>query len=166
MSGFAYAVWLVPCEEQREPLQQIIDSLAAEFKTPTFVPHATLCSGVWKNSESELIKQVRKLPVEFPLELQSAGIDWTEHWSTYFVLRLGGKTDLFKKSAAQLPGSHAPKIGPHLSLLYGFNASRVDRNALRATLNVPPAVCFNSLMLVRPETGRWEDVDFWEELGL
>ena len=164
MKPFSYAVWLVPCAEQCDELQQTIDSLAIRFDTPSFMPHTTLCSGFWKGSETELIEQINQLQPKLPIELAANDIDWTDHWSTFFFLKLAGAEDLSKQAEKLIEDSHLPKVGPHLSLLYGTKNISMDRNAIRAALNVPPAITFDALTLARPQTGRWQDVKFWEIL--
>jgi len=161
MKPFSYAVWLVPCAEQRDELQKTIDSLATRFGTPSFEPHATLCSGVWKGSEKELIEQINQLQPKLPIELAANDIDWTDHWSTFFFLKLAGAEDLSKQAEKLIEDSHLPKVGPHLSLLYGTKNISMDRNAIRAALNVPPAITFDALALVCPETGKWHDFESW-----
>jgi hypothetical protein len=162
MKPFAYAVWLMPCAAQRDALRQTIDSLAARFGTPPFVPHVTLCSGVWNGPEAELIRRVDRLSAGLPIELSVEKIDWTDHWSTFFFLQLRCETDLFERAADSIKGSHGPDIGPHVSLLYGTDGTTIDRNALRAALDVPPVIAFDGLALVRPKTGRWQDVEAWK----
>lgn len=148
-------------------LEELIRQLAERFGTPLFAPHATLCSGVWKKSEAELIEAVEKVGRSLRESRQSmkgGGIGWTDCWSNFFFLQLRGADDLFARVAEQIEGSNAPAVGPHLSLLYSFGDRLIDREALRAKLagRLPKIICFDSLALVRPSTGRWEDVDSWE----
>ena len=161
-----YSIWLVPCEEQRGMLQDVIDRLAGKFGTPAFMPHATLCSGEWNRSEAELAEAVERLAAELPVELGVDGIDWTDRWLTFFFLRLCGADRFFEKAAAVVEGFHLPAVGPHLSLMYSFGDKDVDRNAERAALDVPPAVLFNRLALVSPGAGCWQDVPDWNILHM
>jgi hypothetical protein len=167
MDPFRYSIWLVPCAEQREALQRTINGLSARFGTPPFMPHATLCSGVWNKSEAELFAAVEKVGRslrESRLSMKVDGIDWTDHWATFFFVRLTGADDLFSRAAERVEGSHPPEIGPHLSLMYSFGDKQIDRDALCAELegSLPDVIRFDSLVLVRPATGRWEDVERWE----
>ena len=164
MREFPYAVWLMPCAEQREALQEIIGRLAFQFGTPSFAPHTTLCSGVWKKNEAELIEAVRGRLGQPSLPIKTNGIGWTEHWSTFFFLRLNGAPDLFAQVASQIVGSHPPAIGPHLSLLYGLGDKPIDREALRDELagTLSETIYFDSLALVRPSSGRWENIEAWQ----
>lgn len=92
------------------------------------------------------------------------GIDWTDHWATFFFLRLACTDDLFSRAAERVEGSHPPEIGPHLSLMYSFGEKTIDRAALCAELEgrLPEVIRFDSLALVHPATDRWEDVERWE----
>jgi putative hydrolase of the HAD superfamily len=159
-----YSIWLMPCVEQRAMLEETIRRLANRFDTPPFAPHATLCSGVWKKSQAELMDAVGRLQSALSVELSSGGIDWTDHWSTFFFVRLTGAEDLFAFAAEQLNGSHPPSVGPHLSLLYSFGGQSIDRETLRSELagSLPETIRFDSLAMVRPLTGRWEDVAGWQ----
>lgn len=167
MNPFRYSIWLMPCAEQREELQQTINGLSARFATPSFMPHVTLCSRVWNKSEAALfaaVETVGRSLRESRLSLKEDGIGWTDHWATFFFLRLTGADDLFSQAAERVEGSHPPEIGPHLSLMYSFGDKQISRDALRAELegSLPELIRFDSLVLVRPATGRWEDVERWE----
>jgi hypothetical protein len=96
-----------------------------------------------------------------PVEYQTAGIDWTDHWSTFFFLRLKANTECFSLPA----GSHRPEVGPHISLLYRFQPG-LERETLREELatQMPLTVRFDRLALVCPVTGRWKDVEGWKTL--
>lgn len=184
MNPFRYAIWLMPCAEQRDALLSVIDKLAARFGTPLFAPHATLRSGVWKKSEAELIEAVEKAgrsrrehrgqfstfaeasadEGELSLLMKTNGIDWIDQWFGFFFVRLKGGGEFFAQATKMVEGSHPPEIGHHVSLLYSFGDKHIDREALRAELagSLPEIIRFDSLALVRPTTGRWEDVSGWE----
>jgi hypothetical protein len=166
MNPFLYSIWLMPCAVQRAALEEAVRRLAVRFGTPLFAPHATLCSGVWNGPEAELAAAVNRLSSELPVELAADGIGWTDCWSAFFFLRLRGGDDLFVRSAEQVAGSHPPAAGPHVSLLYNPGRAAMDREAMRGGLEgtLPERVRFDSLVLVRPATGRWEDVGSWEFL--
>lgn len=153
MSSFRYAFWLLPCAEDGEVLRTVIRSLAARCAAPEFSPHATLCSGVWKSGEAELVAAGSRLARPLPVVMQADGVGWTERWSTFFFMRLSGANDLFERAAVE--GAHVPAVGPHVSLLYGLGESAVERSAL------PPEIRFDSLALVRPGSDRWDDVKHW-----
>ncbi|MGE4488858.1 MAG: hypothetical protein AB7E95_04845 [Kiritimatiellales bacterium] len=172
MSSFRYSIWLAPCAEQREILQRTIDLLSSRFGTPSFEPHATLCSGVWNNTEADLADVVDKVGRdlrarrELSLSVSSDGIDWIERWFGFFFLRLRCESDCFERAGRMVKGSHSPEIGPHVSLLYSFGDKMIDRKTLRAELaeTLPDVIRFDSLALVRPSTGGWEDIADWETL--
>jgi len=167
MKPFAYSIWLMPCAEQRTELEQIIRKLSIRYCTPLFIPHITLCSGAWSKDEEDLRDAFERLAAQTaPVELAVRGIDWTDHWVSFFFLRLRGAEDFFQRAACGIAGAHLSEIGPHLSLLYRFNPERFDREALRQELvkRLPPCIRFDSVALVRPSTGLWEDVDQWKIL--
>jgi hypothetical protein len=154
----------MPCAKDREELGRIIDSLAARFETPPFTPHATFCSGVWRREASCLTALVARLAAELPITMGVEEVDWTDHWATFFFLRLSGAEDLFSRVSGLVEGSHPPPVGSHLSLLYGPGASCIDRASLRQELVdcLPATIRFDRLAMVRPATGRWADVKSWE----
>ncbi|MBC8206735.1 MAG: hypothetical protein ISR85_01130 [Kiritimatiellales bacterium] len=167
MKPFAYSIWLMPCAEQRAELAALIQALSNRYATPAFAPHTTFCSGTWNLDEQDLRDAFGRLAVQTaPVELTVRGIDWADHWAFFFFLRLAGGEAVFKRAPSRIEGAHLSSIGPHLSLLYGLGAAGIDRDALRQELAVrlPPRIRFNSLTLVRPSTGRWEDVGSWENL--
>jgi len=167
MKPFPYSIWLVPCAEQRVELARMIGSLAARFGTIPFAPHATLCSGTWGQGLPALIETVDRMAAQFSSQrLNVEGMSWSDRWFGFFFLRLRCEMNLFARACGLVEGSHSPDIGPHVSLLYRFNAEGVDRNALREGLMgvIPSVIRFDALELVRPSTGRWEDVAGWESL--
>ena len=165
MKPFVYSIWLMPCAEQQTELEQMIRELSVRYRAPLFIPHTTLCSGVWSKDEENLRDAFQRLAAQTaPVELDVCGIDWTDHWASFFFLRLGGAEDFFQRAVCGIEGAHLSAVGPHLSLLYGLDPMSIDRDALRQELAgwLPPRIRFDSLALVRPSTGRWEDVDQWE----
>jgi hypothetical protein len=164
VKGFFYAIWLMPCAEQRGALERIVRSLSSRFRVPSFAPHATLCSGVWTQSEASLLETVERLPMHWPVDLSIAGIDWVEAWFGFFFIRLRCESGLFIQAAECVEGAHPPGIGPHVSLLYGFGDQRIDREALRAEWigSLPPILRFDALALVCPAANRWEDIAGWK----
>ena len=167
MKPFAYSIWLMPCAEQRGEMAELIQALSGRYATPVFTPHTTLCSGAWNLDEQDLRNAFERLAVQTAsVELAVRGIDWTDHWASFFFLRLAGGEALFERAASCIDGAHLPSVGPHLSLLYGLELADIDRDVLRAELAVrlPPRIRFDLLALVRPSTGRWEDVGNWETL--
>lgn len=167
MKPLAYSIWLMPCAEQRTELEQIIRELSVRCRAPLFIPHTTLCSGIWSKSEEDLRDAFERLAAQTaPVELDVRGIDWTDHWNSFFFLRLRGAEDLFQRAASCIERSHLSEVGSHLSLLYRFNPEGLDREALRQELvgRLPPCIRFDSVALVRPLTGLWEDVDQWKIL--
>jgi len=150
MKPFPYAIWLMPRAEESLVLEKAICALSARFGTPSFASHATLCSGVWNMETSRLLDTVNRLTeILTSTEVQTTGVDWSDHWSTFFFLRLC-------------------EMGPHISLMYCFDLVGLDRETLRTALaaQMLSTVRFDSLALVRPSTGRWEDVGSWEILHL
>jgi hypothetical protein len=164
MKSFPYAIWLMPCAEQRAELEMIIHELSARFGTSPFASHATLCSGVWKSGEAELLRAIEQQDRLVPVELAAGGLDWTDHWSTWFFFRLQNGGAICEQASILITGSHPPAAGPHLSLMYRFQTEGIDREALREELNnrLPRIIRFDELALVRPAAGGWEDVASWK----
>ena len=169
MKPFPYAIWLMPRAEESLVLEKAICALSARFGTPSFASHATLCSGVWNMETSRLLDTVNRLTeILTSTEVQTTGVDWSDHWSTFFFLRLCDGSGLFPAEIFLPQGSHRPEMGPHISLMYCFDLVGLDRETLRTALaaQMLSTVRFDSLALVRPSTGRWEDVGSWEILHL
>ena len=162
-AGKLYAIWLLPCLEQRDILRCVIRALAARYGILPFEPHATLCSGRWIGEDASLIAEVNRLKAVLPVTLRAEQIDWTDDWSTYFFLRLKEEGEVFDQAVASVSGAHSPAVGPHLSLLYGMGGPLVDRPMLRREVaeKLPEEIRFDFLVLVTPDSGRWEDVDRW-----
>ena len=161
-----YSIWLMPCAEQRAELTELIQALSGRYATPAFIPHTTLCSGIWSLDEQDLRNTFERLAIQTaPVELTVRGIDWTDHWASFLFLRLAGGKELFERAVSCFDGAHLSSVGSHLSLLYRLNPAGIDRAALRQELTdrMPTHIRFSSLELVCPATGRWEDVVSWEK---
>ena len=165
LDSFAYSIWLVPSAEPRTELERLTCELAERFGMPSFTPHVTLCSGMWSGSELQLVNAVECLAAQAKrIEMAIDGMDWTDCWSTFFFLRLRDAEALFELAARCIEGSHLPTVGPHMSLLYGFELTDIHRDVLQRELagRLPLSICFDSLALVLPEAGRWENVRGWK----
>ncbi len=154
----------MPCAQLREKLKSVIGELSIRFGTPSFVPHVTLCSGIWKRDERELFETVEPLAAKLPVELFVDGMDWANSWSTFFFLKLWRAQNLFKEASGMIEGAQAPAIGPHLSLMYRFKPLGIEREALSKELAdcLPSMIRFDQLALVRPAVGCWDDIASWE----
>ena len=166
VSSFPYALWLVPTDEHQRLLTEIVDSLAAKFGTPSFCPHATLCSGTWSSGLSDLKLATDALCRGLEdISLDVNGLGWTDDYFTFFYIKLSDNPHrVFNRASSSLDGAHASNVGPHISLMYSDRVVDIDRltlsNEIRPAL--PLQVSFSSVQLVVPATGNWRDIERWE----
>jgi len=164
----SYSVWLVPAHPSRDALARVISEVAQRFGTPAFTPHSTLCSGKWEGGLEALKQLVDRLSSSLrPMTFATRGIDCGDQRTTFFYLKLDNDqaVPLFTQAARSLPGSHAPEIGAHLSLMYAEPTAGIDRKALANELSdrMPQQIDFDELQLVTP-VGEDSSSDHWEPL--
>lgn len=162
--GVPYALWLIPSENYA--FQYIIDDLASQFKTPSFGAHATLCSGEWKAGLDTLQNTVDELCCSFcPVLLDVDGLGQTNSYFRFFYVALidNDQQQIFHRVTSIIGGSRIPSIGPHMSLMYSDRVNEIDRESLqkKITPDVPPQIKFESIQLILPSTGRWQDTESW-----
>src|SRR5829696_8267163 len=150
---FSYSVWLVPAHPVREALARVIGELAQRFETRAFTPHATLCSGEWNANLDDLKRKLEPLSATLrTVELTTHGPGCGDERTTFFYIRLDNEPvePLFAQAVAALPGSHAPKIGAHLSLMYAEPNAGIDREALATEIadRIPARIDFDEAQLV------------------
>ena len=155
----------MPAHPLHDMLTRVIGELGQRFGTIAFAPHVTLCSGKWTAGLDDLVGKVDRLScVLQPTTMASNGFGWGDKKTTFFYLRLDddAATPLFTQAKRALPGSHTPKIGAHLSLIYAKQTAPIDRKSLAGELadRVPKQIDFGQLQLVTPvetarESERW-----------
>jgi hypothetical protein len=164
MPTLPYAVWLIPADEHRELLGRIILELSSQFAAPLFPPHATLCSGTFTGSLSDIVDSVDRLSQGLqPVSLTVTGIDYTEAYFGFLFARLRDD-GLFAQALQVIPNSNPPPVGPHLSLLYGDKPSAARRAELNHDLEarLPTTLLFSAVQIIVPTTGNWRDIDNWQ----
>lgn len=155
----------MPAHPLHDMLTRIIGELAQRFGTIAFAPHVTLCSGTWTAGLDDLVSKVDRLSsVLQPTTMASNGLGCGDKKTTFFYIRLDDDvaSPLFTQAKRALPGSHSPKIGAHLSLIYAEPTAAIDRKSLAGELadRVPNQIDFDQLQLVTPvetasESERW-----------
>lgn len=155
----------MPAQPWRDMLTRIIGELAQRFGTIAFAPHVTLCSGKWTAGLDDLVGKVDRLSsVLQPTTMASNGLGCGDKKTTFFYVRLDDDVamPLFTQTKRALPGSHSPKIGAHLSLIYAEPTAPIDRKSLAGELadRVLKHIDFGQLQLVTPvetasDSERW-----------
>ena len=117
-----YTLWLIPENELREELEEIIARYAKKYHSPVFIPHITLYSGVLSTNEvvTEKLRNVAKNIHPFKLELGNVAFSTTYFQSVLVRVKTTAKllnTHLAIKKAFDIQEQHV--YMPHMSLVYG-----------------------------------------------
>jgi len=101
-----------------------------------------------------------------PVSLTVEGLGQTNDYFTFLYVKLANDDpqQVFNRATSVFSGGCAPKIGPHVSLMYSERLTNIDRCALQEELrsSLPPRLLFTSIQLVMPATSNWRDVASWE----
>ena len=157
--------WLIPCPEDSETLQSVIEDFAKRHDAPVFEPHLTLCYGQFSDKETPW----GNLPEIAPISLPVLGVDSTTQYTKTLFLRfprnkrlLALKESLLK----QCPKPDTHIMDPHLSLLYA-DLPLSEKQKLAKNF-IPPlsSVCFTEIRVIQhPATiTRKEDVEAFREV--
>lgn len=166
-AGRAYALWLIPADDDRQRLSDFVDELARRFNTPRFAPHATLCSGRWSADLRDLTKAMDDLSGQTsPVCCAVDGIGQTKGFFTFFYIKLiaDAPDNVFNLAIAAVEGARLPAVGPHVSLIYSDAVAEIDRSVLRNELadRLPARIVFDSMQLVMPAHDDWQAMDGWK----
>ncbi len=167
--GQAYAIWLMPAEDDAGLFSALIDELARRLGTPAFPPHATLCSGAWRGSLSDLKTKVDGIAHQCVApRVAAAGLggDDSRFHFFYLALKRDGLAHITRLAERALPSSHRPNVGPHISLIYCEDIEAVDRQKLMRELTprLPSLIAFGRLALVLPDGNDWHDIENWRSI--
>ena len=161
-----YAVWAVPALAERQRLLGVFRYLAERDDGPAFEPHVTLCSGDAAPDEP-LAERLAELAGQFAAFTAEVGdVATGDTFFTALFVRLTLPDEILVHAARTFPGSHPPRVGTHLSLLYA-DPSGVDRTLMAQTVarQLPGTLRFDGLLLEIPTTGSWRDVSRWRRLA-
>lgn len=162
-----YAVWLIPENSYKTPLQDIIDELSARYQTPRFPAHITLCSGKTAITTEKLQKTVATFGGDHPVvTVRVNGLRQSDNFFHFFTIALDTESSIFAEAKRTFPDCHLPLIGPHLSLLYSTSRAILNLESIANELTrlLPQTIHCNTLALVVPAAGSWQDVDDWQIL--
>jgi hypothetical protein len=162
-----YAVWAIPAPGERQRLLAVFRYLAERDEGPAFEPHVTLCSGD-AAPEDPLESRLMELAGDLaPFSADVGEVVKGDSFFTALFARVTMPDDLLGKSARAFPGSHRPRVGAHLSLLYADASPAIDRTVMADTVarQLPATLRFDTLLLVHPTTGSWSDVSRWRRLA-
>ncbi len=122
-----HSTWLMPTASDEAFLQSAVDTLSRQFGTPPFQAHLTLTDGV-ERSVAELAEILRHAAEGihcFPAVIENIEISDLYFRSFYARFAASGPMAELRENAMALltPGPEAAAFMPHISLLYGADAT-------------------------------------------
>ena len=155
-----FSAWLIPEERHSGQLQELINRLAQENNSPTFVPHCTLVGKIVLDSKFSFddIKT-------FCNEISSVSLNVSKLMSektlfkSLFIQLIKDKfiVDFQKKIANFFIKREPYKFDPHLSLMYKIVSAEKQKKIL-SCISLPDQINFNYISIVN--TG--QNVDEWK----
>ncbi len=162
-------LFLLPPQEVRESLQEVITSLAGQFGGISFEPHITLLARIEHPDEEYLAARAMELARSFhpfTVALGTMGKEDAYFRALYLTV---GKNDalqhLHSLAATSFNIIDTAPYRPHLSLYYG-NASEETKQEMSKTITLPERIEFpiESLFLYRTsgEAHQWLRIGEYE----
>jgi len=161
-----YSLWLVPNDNDKKKLQEIIDTLSYEYKTPGFIPHLTLLGSIPGEEEGAIISVAHALRtqlMEVPVYL--ASVESSEKYYKTIHIAVARTPALLKahQTAKSVCGHIPSEYTPHISLMYG-HLPKETRTIVqeRVAPLVPLDIILDKLHLVDTTN----DAPSWKTLGV
>jgi 2'-5' RNA ligase len=156
------AFWLMLAEPDGTIYQALIDRLAQQYDTPTFVPHVTIYLDHFNSAidVAHLTQIATKGITSFSMEVD--GILYSEQYTKTLFVQLRSHPSL-TQLYENLRSQSEYVLNPHISLIYGGMA-RSQQEALASQLVLPSgSVWFDAVsVIVAPEkTENRQDVESW-----
>jgi hypothetical protein len=184
---YQVAVWLIPAGTQQRQISEVISSLASDFSSPVFPPHATLCAGGLEKTNLDeklraLFNEVDKFADnQKELSLATYEIDHIDHrdkkdnWPHFLLLRLEKDGEertlsfltedrtrlLLAVCGEQTPTNPKKPVPMHISLMYSDGPdyqSAKNKAEKDHRPNLPEQIVFDSIQVVAPRSGDWHDI--------
>jgi len=168
MKADVYSIWLMPEAAWGREFSAIVETLAARFSAPRFVPHLTIIGGR-PFSRADLARRVAPIAAaSAPIETSILGVALgTSFFRSFYALfpAEGPLLELKRRTDLAVLGADSAEFMPHVSLLYGPVPQHPKAEAaveMRARL-ADRRVRFERIEIVRSgdevPIAEWETVD-------
>ncbi len=157
-----FSVWLIPEEKHFGQFQELINRLAQENNSPTFVPHCTLVGKIVLDPIFSFAKIKTICNETKPISLSvSKLMSEKTLFKSLFIQIIKDKFVVdFQKKIANIFIKREPyHFDPHLSLMYKI-VSDVKQKKITAGISLPDHINFDRISIVN--TG--ETVDNWDSV--
>jgi putative hydrolase of the HAD superfamily len=162
-----FALWLLPSEEDRNLIGEIIRDLAREFDALPFSPHLTLYQGITFNDD-HLAETLERLATTLqPLDLRIRAVASSDLFYRCIFIDLideGNLGDITHSLMKSLQHQEPYTLDAHVSLLYK-ELTQEARSEVLSRIQFPgKTINFNALQVVRPglQSKGWRDSTRWE----
>jgi 2'-5' RNA ligase len=143
------SLWLMPADEARARLSELIDGLARRLGTERFAPHVTLLPGL-PTLQASVVEGARALAAGLaPFSVSFSTVDGAnQHFRCLFLGVSEGRAlgEAHSRAARQFGREPDPSFDPHLSLVYG-SLDAAERGALARELSGETATSFEARRL-------------------
>jgi hypothetical protein len=160
-----YAVRAEPSAADRKRLLAVQRWLAERVGGPIFEPHVTLCSGRAAPDAPIAARLTDVAAGRAPFRTALGDASGTDDLFTALFVRVTVPTALLEVALRAFPGSHAPRVGPHVSLTHADRSSAGTVRWRNPRGRLPATVTFAHLAIVRLATGSWRNVTRWERVA-
>ncbi len=160
------AVWLVPQNEDKEYLQNIVNDLAVKYNAPKFIPHLTILGDTiielrdLKNAIDKTFLNIKPIKISLTKISQSEIYFKTlfaEFEKDYLL------TKIFSDLEKNLPEKTEYIFKPHISLLYK-NLTVKERVKLTKEINIKRGFTIDKVVINAPKNGDKDflDIEGWQ----
>jgi 2'-5' RNA ligase len=162
------SIWLVPQNEDKKYLQEIVNKLADENNSPKFTPHLTLFAGIeievdkLKNAVDEVFKEIK------PFKIKKTNISQSElFFKTVFVeFELDENLkNLFNSFSKKTDNRSIDDFKPHISLMYK-TMTKNEKLEIIKSLSIKNDFVIGSVIITAPGLNQkdFSDVSSWRNL--
>ncbi|MDH7476471.1 MAG: hypothetical protein QHH09_03295 [Microgenomates group bacterium] len=174
MKKIDISFWLIPVEEQKRKLQEIIDELADKFKSFPFIPHVTIFHFNYELNQSDL-KNIKEetdklLEKQKSFSLKVLKIDYSDIFTKTLFIQFEKNKDLillYERFLNVFKKYSLYSLNPHLSLVYKNKMKEEDKMKIIKSLKLKDKIIFDKLKIIIKSGGsitEEKDILLWKEI--
>ena len=167
-----FSIWLLPSDDGLLYLNEVVQTLAAKYSTPVFLPHLTVASPVQSElpAITSILEAYSQQYNSFSLDVVAIDTSPRRFESVVLLMKRTAILDSFRTNVWVGNSTNKDDLcvipfRPHVSLVYGELSADI-RKEIVESLEVKGPFCFSQLALMSPgPNGDWNDVLHWQVLA-
>ena len=162
------ALWLLPAEPVRTALAGLLNDLASRYDAPRFTPHITLFAGIdSRHSAPDQASLAQLTDGLAGCAVRVSGVGHSDQLFKTLYLQVAPNdalAALAQRARSVFVDAGDYRFEPHLSLIYKLLPAS-EREHLAGELKAPKSFECDTVSVVAPGEGGWNDVPAWRTLA-